>query len=70
MPVDPGGTAQVPVQETIAIQSQLKHENAEALHIHYNHNDMDATLKTIALKEVDSTYIFLYITYLRDTWGY
>ena len=58
IPVDPGGTAQVPVQATIAVRLRLQDEHAEAYSIHKNNQNMDTSLKNIIFKAVDSTYIF------------
>ena len=58
MPVDPGGTAQVPAQATIAVRLKLQDEHAEAYSIHKNNQNMDTSLKNIIFKAVDSTYIF------------
>ena len=57
-PMDPGGTTQVPAQEITSDLSQLQYEHAEYRHIHDNHNNMDAELKTMILEGVESTYIF------------
>ena len=56
--MDPGGTAQVPAQETTAVFSKLRYEHAEARCIFDNHNNMDVAIKTMVLVSVYGPYIF------------
>ena len=57
-PVDPGVTGKVPAQETTSVCSQLQEKHVEDHPIHGNHNNMEAAIKNMVLKEVDSTYTF------------
>ena len=56
--MDLGGTATPPLQATTVHHSQLRDRHAEELHIHDNHHNIDTSIKTMALKAVNSTYIF------------
>lgn len=57
-PVDPVGTATVPLQSTAAQHFQLQDKYAESLRLHNTHHNMDASLKTMVLDAVDNTYFF------------
>ena len=49
--VEPGGTAQVHAQATMAVFLQLQDNNTEACPIHDNNNNMDVTQKIFYSKQ-------------------
>ena len=56
--MEPGIKATVPLQETTAQLLQFRYEHAKSRYIFDNHYNMDATLKTIALKAVNNNSVF------------
>ena len=68
--VDPGGTAEVPLQATTSKHSQLRDKTAEACCINDNHQNMDMFLKTMVLDMIDNTYVFALHNVIWDTWGH